>query len=85
MSIASNFIEEGLDYENDRDWYNAIESYEKALELDPKNLTAWIRNGELHSYLNRPDNAMDCFNKVLELDPENRIALEYRRVFGEKC
>ncbi len=82
---ATDFIEEGLEYERDREFYNATSSYEKALELDPNNLTALELCGELHSYQNHPDDAMRCFEKILTIDPKNRIALEYRRFFGEKC
>lgn len=82
---VTDYIEEGMQYERDRQFYDATMSYEKALEKDPNNVTALVLCGELHSYQNHPDDAMKCFEKVLTLDPKNRIALEYRRVLGEKC
>ncbi|MHA1453841.1 MAG: tetratricopeptide repeat protein [Promethearchaeota archaeon] len=82
---AADYIEKGMKFENDQEYYEAIHCYEKALESDPRNLTAWIKIGEIHSYTNDVDKAMDIFSKLLEIDPQNRIALEYRRLFGGKC
>jgi len=84
-TTAAKFIESGLEFEASQDYNEAIQSYEKALESDPRNLTAWVKIGEIHSYKNDIEKAMDIFTKVLEIDSTNRVALEYRRLFGEKC
>ena len=82
---AADYIEKGLEFEDSREYYEAIHCYEKALETDPRNLTAWVKIGEIHSYKNDLNKAMATFTKVLDINPQNRTALEYRRFFGEKC
>ena len=82
---AAEYIEKGMEFEDMREFTEAINCYKQALKIDPRNLSAWIKIGELYSHTNNIDEAMTIFHKVLELDPTNRIALEYRRLFTEKC
>ena len=69
-----------------RAWYNkgdilnrlgrndeAIRSFDKALELNPRNALAWYKRGGL-SGLGRHDEAVRSFDKALELDPTNAAA-----------
>ncbi len=82
---AEHYIEKGMEFEDNQEFYNAITCYEKAIEMEPENLTAMIKIGELYSYTHDIDKAMEIFNRVLQIDPKNRTALEYRLFFGEKC
>ena len=82
---AEDHIQKGLEFEDNLEFTEAITCYKEALKIDPENLSTWIKIGELHSFTNDIDKAMQIFHKVLEIDPQNRIALEYRRLFGEKC
>ena len=54
----------------------AIEQFEKAIELDPGNLTAHLQYGELLEVLKAPWRAKSCYIRVLELDANNRDARE---------
>ena len=84
-STTAKYINKGIEYEENNEFHRAIEIYKKALEMEPNNLTALIKMGEIYSFINDIDRAMQIFTIVLDLDPKNRVALEYRRLFGEKC
>lgn len=53
----------------------AEEDLERALELRPDSLAAWIRLGDLRLDLNRPEDARSAFEKALDLDPEAAAAV----------
>lgn len=55
----------------------AVESFEKAIALNPQNIDAWLYKGVLH--LSQPGTAnyaILCFNEVLKLNPEHVVALK---------
>lgn len=55
----------------------AVESFEKAIALNPQNIDAWLYKGVLH--LSQPGTAnyaLLCFNEVLKLNPEHVVALK---------
>jgi tetratricopeptide (TPR) repeat protein len=47
---------------------DAIECFNKAIEIDPKYKTAWNNKGNVLNELNRHDDAVECYNKVAEID-----------------
>jgi tetratricopeptide (TPR) repeat protein len=51
----------------------AIGEYTKAIELEPKNVEAWIQRGSAYRdlHLRDYDQAVADFSKVIELDPKN--------------
>jgi curved DNA-binding protein CbpA len=58
----------------------AVEQFEKAIELDPSNLNAHLRYAELLEKLNAPWRARPHYIRVLELDmghPEARARLKF--------
>ncbi|MCD6429411.1 tetratricopeptide repeat protein, partial [bacterium] len=48
----------------------AIQAYQKALELDPKNTTLYVEIGKLQTALDKDEEARQNFQKALEIDPE---------------
>lgn len=54
----------------------AVEQFEIAIELDPRNLTAHLHYGELLEQLRVPWRARVCYLRVLELDTNHRGARE---------
>jgi tetratricopeptide (TPR) repeat protein len=52
----------------------AIECYEKAIDLDPKNTVAWNNRGISLGSLGRYEESLSCFGKAIELNPENALA-----------
>jgi tetratricopeptide (TPR) repeat protein len=47
----------------------AIQCYDKALEIDPQFLEAWVGKGAAIGALGNPDKAIQCYDKALEIDP----------------
>lgn len=58
----------------------AIAGFNKALELDPKNLTAYGNRGVAKANLGRSDEAIADYDRVLELDPNYAKAYMNRGV-----
>ncbi len=54
----------------------ALEQFEKAIELDPRNLSAYFHYGQLLELLNAPWRARPYYLRVLELDANHREAKE---------
>jgi tetratricopeptide (TPR) repeat protein len=67
---------------NPVEWYNkgdalsnlgrndeALDCYEKAIDLDPNFVYAWSGKGWALSNLGRNDEALDCYEKAIDLDP----------------
>jgi tetratricopeptide (TPR) repeat protein len=55
----------------------SIECYEKAAQLDPKNVDAWLSKGIAHLKTKQMLNyAVLCFNEVIKLKPGNEEAWE---------
>lgn len=53
----------------------AIEWYQKALELDPKNISARTDMGTAYFYTGRPQDALREYRRSLEVDPKHEATL----------
>jgi tetratricopeptide (TPR) repeat protein len=49
----------------------AIEYYDKAIELDPNNIGAWINKGEAYYDLGGHERALLCFDKALMINSDD--------------
>ena len=58
------------------DFNGAKTQIEKAIELDPKYVKAWIRKADIEMAFKEHHKAMDSYKMALELDPENAQAKE---------
>ncbi|MDD3246373.1 MAG: tetratricopeptide repeat protein [Methanosarcina sp.] len=45
--------------------------YDKALNLDPMYLDAWLQKGFVLDRIGRSEEALACYNKALEIDPDH--------------
>ena len=55
---------------------DALDRYEKALEVDPQNTSALIGRGDVLNNLGRFGDELLCYEKVLEIDPKECFCLE---------
>jgi tetratricopeptide (TPR) repeat protein len=62
----------------------AVEHYEKALEIDPWNTSAHLQLGALYEGLKLPWRARPHYQKVLEIDADNAKAQERLRLLDAK-
>ena len=74
-------------------WYNkgvmlldgseeALKCFDKAVELDPEFVDAWLNKGYTLHHLGKREESIVCIRKVLELDPNNELALTNIKAFG---
>lgn len=49
---------------------DAIKFYDKALEIDPKFLCAWVNKGMALSRLGRYQEAISAFDQAIEINPK---------------
>lgn len=69
IEVAKNAYDKG-DYEK------AIEAYEKAIEIDKKNVDVRIALGKLYMELEDYDSALMTFQEVIKMDSKNEVAYE---------
>ncbi len=58
-----------------KSYSNALSCYNKAIEVDPKSIDAWISKGDLFSFYGGYSEAIVCYDNVLAIDPKNKEAL----------
>ena len=52
----------------------AIEAFDEAIKLNPKNATIWNNKGKAFNRLNRNDEAIKAFDEAIRLDPKYAYA-----------
>jgi tetratricopeptide (TPR) repeat protein len=72
---AQNYIQRARDRSKRQDLDGALADLNRALELDPKNSSAYNDRGVVKKYKHDPDAAAADYNKALELNPKNATAL----------
>ncbi|MGD0646127.1 MAG: tetratricopeptide repeat protein [Candidatus Bathyarchaeia archaeon] len=68
-------------------YYNddgAIEQYDKALEISPKNQWAWYNKGVRLGNLGRFEEAIKCYDKALQITPNDSVIQEKRQIAVDK-
>lgn len=63
------FVMAGQMNESTGDYKNALNSYSKALEIEPKNAAALIATARLYDRLNERDKAISFYQKCIEVSP----------------
>jgi tetratricopeptide (TPR) repeat protein len=95
VETAEDWYNKGLVDKVERRLEEAVQCYDKALELDPKYVQAWYGKGDALYIMGRCgkvvvdleealvlaflEEALLCFDKALELDPQNKVAQERKQ------
>lgn len=58
----------------------ALECFNQALMIDPKNLFAWVNKGAVNLNAGNYVAAYECYNEALKIKPDNERALEGRAI-----
>ncbi len=61
-------------------YYEAIDAFDQALEINPGYIPAWMNRGDAYRELGDPDEALVSYNRALAIDPENGDAWFIRGV-----
>lgn len=76
----------GYAYENQSDWKNAVQFYEKLVSEFPDSFLvtqAYLRLGHCYQRLSNYDRAKNCYNKVLQLEKDSIWAREAREAINK--
>ena len=63
------WFEKGLSLGKLGRYDEALECFDRALEIDPRKWDVWINKGDCLLWLNRLDEAIQCYDKALEIKP----------------
>jgi len=77
---AGEWNTKGIALTNSNRLQEAIQCYDKALKIDPKDAAAWFLKGAVLNKLNRYQEALQCCDRALEIDPQNVYALHVKRM-----
>jgi tetratricopeptide (TPR) repeat protein len=77
---AEEFFEQGKKFSSTENADQAIESYSKAIKIDPKLVKAYNNRGIAYVWQRKYDLALADFNKAIELDPKNGKAYNNRAI-----
>lgn len=72
--FANKELEEGQTFYNRGDYFSAIMSYDKAVELNPNNFLVYVKRGEAYQNLNDYSRALSDYEKALSLNPNFSMA-----------
>ena len=72
------WMAEGLALNNLKKYNEAIESFDRILKIDPKDLGALFNKGRALHNLNDLTNAIICYNRVLAFNPKNAKAWRWK-------
>jgi len=78
-TVAAVFNNRATAYSKLMDWSKALDDCEKALQLDPKYVKAYIRKGKIQNLLKQYHKALDTFNAGLKVDANATELVEGRR------
>ena len=62
----------------------AIECYDKALEIDAKKASAWYNKGLAFGNLGKYEQAIECYDKALEIEPNYADVLNNKKLTIKK-
>ncbi|AEF95692.1 tetratricopeptide repeat protein [Methanotorris igneus] len=71
---AVEWYNKGWDLQDSGKYLEAIECYDKALEIEPDFVEAWNNKGLALYELGRYSEAIKCYDKALEIDPNFAVA-----------
>ena len=78
------YTNRGIAYGNKQQYDRAIEDFNKAIELDPRDDIAYYNRGRAYENKQQYDRAIEDYNKAIELNPRFDKAYSNRGVVYEK-
>jgi len=63
-------LDEGITLGRSGKYDEAIECFDKAIQINPKYAEAWYNKGTALDFLGKHNKAIECFKKALSIDPD---------------
>jgi len=61
----------------DKKFDQALQEFQKVIQIDPSSLMAYIHMGQIYELTNRPDDALAAYQKALQAQPKSSLANNY--------
>ena len=71
---VNDLLREGVSLDELGKPRKAIEYYDKALEINPRDAMGWNSKGVALMKLGKPEQAIECYNNALEINPRDAMA-----------
>jgi Flp pilus assembly protein TadD len=78
MTDAAELFEQGVSLQDEGRFEEALQSFDQAIELEPKNGGAWYRKAVCLTELERYNEAMECVGTAIQIDPRDLNALKLK-------
>jgi tetratricopeptide (TPR) repeat protein len=79
IALAYSWFNKGTAYHSLGQYSNAIDAFNKSIEIDPQFKEAWNNKGESLKSQGNYDEAIKAFDKAIEIDPNYTNAIEGRQ------
>jgi tetratricopeptide (TPR) repeat protein len=66
-----DLVKQGQELLESENYQEAIDSFDRAIEIDPNNADSWSNRGFTLSKLNKYQEAIDSYDRALKIDPDN--------------
>ena len=70
---AEKYIAEGVSLYNEENYDEALEKFDKALELNPNLAEVWFYKGIILQTKDMNKEALECYEKSIEINPKNAL------------
>ena len=74
LKTAKDYFVEGNQFAQKKKHKLAVDSYSKAIKINPKYAGAYVNRGASHATLDNHQQAIDDYNKAVKIDPKNAFA-----------
>ena len=70
LPLHENHFNKGLDYAEDGQWENAVQEFDKAIQVDPDYAEPYYNRGYSYDELGQYQTAIDDYTMAIQLDPD---------------
>ena len=84
QSWEVQYYKKGLDHGKLEKYQEAIENFNKAIELDPNSVAFYFARGDVYEILKKYEEAINDYDEAIELDPDNSYCYCNRGIAYEK-
>ena len=74
QTTAKDWFDKGIALQEQGKYDEAVQAYNKAIEIDPQHASAWTNKGVALADQSEYDEAIQAYNKAIEIDPQHASA-----------